>query len=119
MSREHAHSLRQQLIEAIACHDSVIDKMNSKAFAERFFQEAIWPTLDRAMEAGELLVARNTVKQTPVDIALKLWLNGCIATIGVVREHENVISKAALLKMLYSLDENATRALRDANALEN
>ena len=86
--------------------------------ADSVFQHDLWPVLDKAMEAGELLVARNTVKQLPVDTALKTWLEGCLVVIATVHQQEKTISKGGLLKLLYDLEASATRAMQDCKAID-
>lgn len=107
MSREHQVSLRAQLIEAMT------QRLGS-GVAESVFQNDLWPVLDKAMDAGELLVARNTVKQLPVHQGITQWLEVVGWTIQHIRNEEHVVSKATLLKVLYQLDESCKTALSDA-----
>lgn len=105
-------SLRKQLIDAMISQDGVLPSA-----AERIFDIALWPVLDAAMKAGELLVARNTTPQIPVADAIQGWLEGVITVVGRVRQDEKIISKAQLLKILFDLEAIAQRALTDAKAL--
>lgn len=110
MSREHFPSLREQLILAMT------QRLGS-ALAESIFQHDLWPVLDSAMTAGELLVARNTVPQKPVHTAITTWLEGCLAKVHMVHDEEATVSKRQLLYVLYQLQDGAARALADAKAV--
>lgn len=111
---EHASgptsSLRYQLIEAIACHEG----WEESAIA--LYDEAIWPILKAAMEAGELLVSRNTAVRVPVHEAAVNWIHGMAALAKTVRADEDIISKRTLLNIVYKLEESAQRALNDIHA---
>lgn len=104
----HAESLRAQLIDAMCF------KLGRNA-AERLFDTALWPVLESAMKAGELLVHRNTGPvQKPVHEAITAWLGVVNYTVMRVKAEEPTVSKAELLKLLYDLDENCQRALAEA-----
>jgi|GEM_PF-3791001 len=103
-------SLRVQLIDAMKARFG--DKL-----AESVFQHDIWPVLSAAMDAGELLVARNTVPQKPVHEAVVSWLEACCGVITLVHQNEPTASKRELLNVLYQLEEGATRAIADARAI--
>lgn len=103
-------SLRVQLIAAMA-------PRLQQPLAESVFDHDLWPVLQAAMKAGELLVARNTGPQIPVADAIQGWLEGVLIVVTRVREDEKIISKAKLLKILFDLERIAQRALTDAKAL--
>lgn len=109
-------SLRVQLIDAMAAHVSIKDMINHRHFAERFFEEAIWPTLDAAMKAGELLVARNTTPPKSVNEALVTWLEAVVAVVQKVKDADNA-TRRELIDLLYSLDRNCQVALAAAKAV--
>lgn len=111
MSREHFPSLREQLIKSLG------DKMNDYKLAEKVFDECLWPVLDKAMTAGEFLVARNTVPQMPVHAAITDWLIQVIAHVEMLKGNEAIISKAKLLSNLKELAENAEMALVQARSI--
>ena len=104
-------SLRTQLIE------SMTGRFGDK-LAESVFQCDIWPVLSAAMDAGELLVARNTTPQKPVHRALTEWLEGCLTVVGKIKANEFTVSRKELLKVLYQLSDGAAHALKDAKMVE-
>lgn len=107
MSREHFPSLKEQMILAMTARLGA-------PLAKSVFEHDLWPVLDAAMTAGELLVARNTVPQKPVHEALVSWLEVCLGKVALVHEHEATASKRELLNVIYQFEENAARALADA-----
>lgn len=107
MGREHSESLKQQLIEAMASRFDI-------ALAKSVFECDLWPVLDAAMTAGELLVARNTVPQQPVHEAITAWLQVAIWTAQRARFEEATISKNQLLKILHNLEISCEKALAEA-----
>ena len=104
-------SLRVQLIDAMKPRFG--DKL-----AESVFQHDIWPVLSAAMDAGELLVARNTTPQKPVHRALTEWLEGCLTVVGKIKTNEFTVSRKELLNVLYQLSDGASQALKDAKMVE-
>lgn len=111
MSRQHQDSLRQQLIDAMK--DYGIGA--SPCSPELVFEKALWPVLDKAIEAGELLVHRNTGPvQKPVHEAITAWLEVVGWTVQKVKAEEHTVSKAILLKLLYDLDTQCQVALSEA-----
>lgn len=103
-------SLRKQLIEAMA-------QRLGGPLAESVFQHDLWPVLQAAMSAGELLVARNITPQIPVAEAIQGWLEGVIKVVARVRADEKTISRASVLKILFDLERIAQQALKDAKAI--
>lgn len=113
MTVNNPDNLRTQFIEPL---DKYLSEFPS-AHGHEVFDECLWPILQAAMKAGELLVARNTGPQIPVAQAILGWLEGVITVVNRVREDEKIISKAKLLKILYDLEQIGQRALTDARAL--
>lgn len=107
MSRKHQENLKEQLISAM-------ENRFGRLLAESVFQCDLWPVLDKAIEAGELLVARNTRPVLPVPVALRTWLVALIETMKVVHKFEKSLTKEDLLRNLYSLESSASKALADA-----
>jgi hypothetical protein len=103
-------SLRTQLIDAMA-------PRLERPLATSVFDHDLWPVLQAAMKAGELLVARNTVEQKPVADAILGWLEGVLTVVARVKQDEKIISRAQCLKILFDLERIAQRALTDAKAL--
>lgn len=102
-------SLRAQIIEAMK--DYGIDV--SPCSPEMLFDVAIMPVLQRAMEAGELLVSRNTRPRITMPEAAKKWIAGMVGFAEDVRQEEAIISKRQLLSIIYNLGESAARAMAD------
>lgn len=108
MSRLHQDSLRQQLIAAMA-------PRLGEPLAQSVFNVDLWPVLDAAMAAGELLVHRNTGPvQKPVHEAITAWLEVVGWTVQKVKAEEHTVSKAILLNLLYDLDTQCQVALSEA-----
>ena len=84
--------------------------------AEATFERALWPVLDAAMKAGELLVARNTTPAVPVNEALVTWLEGCCRVIALIRKEGHTASRKELLGVISQLGHGAEQALADAKA---
>lgn len=103
-------SLRSQIIEALT-------PRLGQGVAASVFQHDLWPVLDAAMKAGELLVHRATTPQKPVHEALVEWLEGCCGVIALMHSHEATVPKAQLMKTLYQLEAGAAKALADARAI--
>lgn len=103
-------SLRAQLIEAMT------GRLGPQ-LAESVFTHDLWPVLDAAMTAGELLVDRNTVAPKPIDEAIVDWLKESLGIIKNVHQFEGYISKKRALKLLFQLEASAYVALRDAEAV--
>ena len=103
-------NLKKQLIDAMA-------PRLGQLLAESVFQCDLWPVLQAAMKAGDLLVARNTEPQKPVADAIQGWLEGVITVVARVKQDEKTISRAQVLKILFDLDKVAQQALTDAKLL--
>jgi len=103
-------SLKTQLIEAMT------ERLGAP-LAQSVFEHDLWPVLEAAMKAGELLVSRNTQEQIPVASAIKGWLEGCITVVAKVREDEAIVSRRTLLKILFEMDEVAQQALKDSETI--
>lgn len=106
-SSSNHDGLRTQLIDAM-CFKLQRD------VAERLFDVALWPVLEAAIEAGTLTVWRNTVKPIPVHLAVHIWLKGFLKLVEQIRGQEATTSKAAILKLLYQLEDQAKTAFNDA-----
>lgn len=104
--------LRTQIIDAMSKYPM------SPVMAEDIFDQMVWPVLEKAVEAGKLVVWRNTVPQKPVDESIKIWLRACLGKITLIQDDEKIISKAQLLKTLYQLAVSAEHALAEAEAIE-
>lgn len=104
-------SLRKQLIDAMTARLGA-------PMAESVFQHDLWPVLQAAMKAGELLVARNTEPQIPVHRAVEGWLEGVLNVCTTVKLDEHVISKRQLLNIMADLERIGRQALADAKAIE-
>ncbi len=107
MSREHFPSLKEQMIKAM-------EQRLGAPLAKSVFDHDLWPVLDAAMTAGDLLVARNTVPQTPVHKALVQWMENSLKVITFVRKEEAAVSRRAALRIIYQIEDGAQRALNDA-----
>lgn len=112
-------SLRVQIVEAMNRY------AKEKGWADRtpifnadMFDEAIMPVLEQAMEAGQLLVGRNTKDRKPVDVRIKHWLEEVVGHCRMLEKEEAVISKRQCLKVIYQFGENAEKALTQVNMLE-
>lgn len=101
-------SLRKQLIDAMCF------KLQRNE-AEKLFDVAVWPVLDAAMTAGELLVSRNTQPTVSVPEAVQTWLEGVLKVVAEVRAVEATVSKRELLVLLYKMEQNGAKALADIN----
>lgn len=107
-------SLRIQIIDAMNDH------AKAQGWADRtfefnrdMFEQAIMPILDKAIEGGDLLLTRNMAKRIPVPEAILGWVRGMQAFAASVKMQEATVSKRDLLRMVYSLGESATQALKD------
>lgn len=115
MSRQHFPSLKEQLIKAM--WDTPELGLSTERATE-IFEVALWPVLDAAMTAGELLVSRATTPQKPVAVALRDWLRGCITVVANLKKVEPTVSKRELLNILYTMDKMAQLALRDVEEVQ-
>lgn len=106
-------TLRDQIISAIDHH---ADEHESILNAFDLFDEAIMPVLQKAMDAGELLVSRNTQPRTPIPEAVKAWIEGVINLCTQVDVAQHTVSKRQLLKLFRVVGEQATRAKADIDA---
>lgn len=119
MVNQNKESLRQQIIDAMNAHTKLMGWGDrTPTFNINMFDEAIMPVLDAAMTAGELLLHRVTTPQKPVNESIVDWLEACCAMVGSVHRLEHTASKRELLRLLYSLEENAIIAVADARALK-
>lgn len=107
MSRTHAESLKEQLIAAMAGR-------LGRPVAESVFQHDLWPVLDAAMTAGELLVARNTVPQKPVHEAITLWLHRFLYETDASMANMATVSRRDLLDVIANARASCQIALKDA-----
>lgn len=104
-------SLRQQIIEAIKGAPAPDQEYGA---AECLFDHHIMPVLQKAMDAGTLLVGRNTKDRVPVHKAVMSWLESVVGHVMMIRTEEATISRRQLLKIIYQFGDNAERALADA-----
>lgn len=107
MSREHAENLKEQLIASM-------EGRFGRQVAESVFTCDLWPVLDKAIDAGELVVWKNTIPQKPVHEAIKIWLHGCLKQVKAIRAEEPTVSKTEALRALYQLALGAEQALKNA-----
>lgn len=114
MTINNRDSLRTQLINSMAENG-----LMTQHRAAQVYEDALWPVLDAAMKAGELLVARNTQPQQPVPDAIVSWLKSTLATIKIMQAQEATVSKAEAMRCLEQLRMNAEFALRDAERANN
>lgn len=106
MSVNDKDSLKEQIIASMA------DRLGRK-MAESVFQCDIWPVLDAAMTAGELLVARNTQPTKTVPEAVEEWLEGTIAIIDKALKCKDEMSRGECITMIKQLNHSAKLALRE------
>ena len=104
------HSLEKQLIDAMT-------QRLGGPLAESVFKHDLWPVLDAAMTAGELLLSRATTPPKPVDEALELWLTQTVARLETIQTYIHTASKAQLIKMLNDIRSSAENALSDTKAI--
>jgi len=112
MSDKTPLSLRTQIIDAMNTHAA------AQGWAERtpdfnadMFDQAIMPVLQRAMDAGALLVGRNTKDRIPVHVAVREWMRKVQLHVDYIRSHEAVISKRQALKVIYQFGDECGKAL--------
>lgn len=103
-------SLRTQLV------DSMADRFG-RSMAESVFQCELWPVLEAAMKAGELLVHRATVPQVQVSESIISWLTLTISKIEHVLLVESTVSRAQVIGMLKQLAVSGGEALKDAKSV--
>lgn len=106
-------NLRDQLIEAINAYED----FPGNVWGEHLFDSAIMPVLQKAMDAGTLLVGRNTKDRIPVHTAVMRWIEEVVGHVMMIRKEEAVISRRQLLKIIYQFGDNAERALSDAKKI--
>jgi hypothetical protein len=110
-------SLRDQIIDAMEAHPDWIfyqGELLVPTTAAAMFDEAIMPVLQKAMDAGELLVGRNTKDRTPVHQGIVAWLELVTAHVTMIQMNEATISKRKALEVIYQFGEQASRALHEA-----
>lgn len=112
MTVNNRDSLRTQLIDAL------VKSGRTQTMSEAMYDGYLWPVLERAMEAGELLVHRNTGPvQKPVHEAITSWLEVVGWTVSKIKAVEPTVSKRDLLKFVYDLDEQCKVALAEAKTV--
>lgn len=109
---DESPTLRAQIIEAMRPYESRLIPAN----AELVFDEAIMPVLQKAMDAGALLVSKNTGPRISVPDAVKRFLDGILSLATQVQKLEATVSKRELLNMIYSMAANAASARTDIDA---
>lgn len=116
---QNRDSLRIQIIAAMnqyALQKGWADR--SFEFNAEMFEEAIFPVLDAAMKAGELLMHRATTPVLPVSDGIMVWLEQVTAMIADLHTREDTVSRRTLLNALYQFEESANMALADARVLK-
>lgn len=108
-------SLRAQIIEAIEKFNILVDSDDS--IAADMFDRAIMPVLQKAMDAGQLLVGRNTKDRIPVHTAVMRWLEQVVGHVRMIEQEEATISRRQLLKIISQFGETAQLAVNDAKRI--
>lgn len=116
MKTDTGPSLRDQIIEAMTAYAEQCGREGYTKAA--LFDEAIMPVLKQAMDAGALLVGRNTRERIPVPQAITRWLEEVSGHVRLLQHEEAIISRRQLLRVLYQFGENAEKALAQAKQLE-
>lgn len=104
-------SLREQILEQMRPY------LDRGLKAEEIFDRGIMPVLQRAMDAGTLLVGRNTKDRIPMHTAVMHWLEEVAGHVMMIRKEEATVSRRQLLKIIYQFGDNAERALSDAKKI--
>lgn len=110
-------SLRTQIIEAMRNSCCEYCGKEGTINVEAMFDNAIYPVLEKAMDAGALLVGRNTKDRIPVHKAVLDWLQAVESHVQFIERNESTVSKRSLLKVIYQLGKSASNALHDANKI--
>jgi hypothetical protein len=110
MSNKPPPSLREQMIRRLVEYGIA----NVDIDPWKLFDEAIMPILQKAMDAGQLLVSRNTQDRVPVDKSIIEWLEKICEHVTLLQENEAVISKKQCLKVIYQFGTEAEKALFEA-----
>lgn len=111
-------SLRKQMIDAMNAHAAAQGWADrTPAFNADMFEQAIMPVLQKAMDAGQLLVGRNTKDRIPVHTAVMRWLEQVVGHVRMVEQEEATISRRQLLKIISQFGENAQLAVNDAKRI--
>ncbi len=111
-------SLRDQIIEAMDNHSLLYGR--NEPTIEQTFDEAIMPVLQKAMDAGELLVGRNTKDRVPVHKGIMDWMSMvCHHVDFIIRPSEAVISRRKCLDVIYQFAREAEKGLLEAKAHNN
>lgn len=106
---EDDKGLRAELIDAIAQHPFI----PNRDVAEALFDLSIWPVLERAIDAGQVLFARKPTGK-PIDVAILGWMRATLTAIVGLRGMEHTVSRRQLLDSLYNFEASAREALADA-----
>lgn len=107
--------LRTQILAAMNAHTLQMGWADrTPIFNMEMFDSAIMPVLAKAMEAGELLLHRNTAPPKPINDRIMDWLENSCLSITKVFEQEATVSKRMLLNFLAIMGDNAQKALADA-----
>lgn len=115
MTEKTPPNLRTQIVDAMRPY---FIQGSHIPLPETVFDQAVMPVLQKAMDAGQLLVGRNTATRIPVHEAVITFLQGMRNFRNRVRENEATVSKRQLLTMLNQLGDDAERALKDASGIE-
>lgn len=99
--------LRTQLL------DAMYTRLGS-TLATEVFDCDLWPVLEKAIEAGELLVWRNTQPVVPVPEAITTWLKAVVNKIDGMRPFMTRMSRKEALNLIIQLHDQAKKALEDS-----
>jgi hypothetical protein len=110
-------SLRTQIIDAMnAYRMDVVGTPDNVSIAEDVFDKAIMPVLQQAMDAGQLLVGRNTKEREPVHQSIIDWLKKTLGHIRMLEIEDATLSRRQAFEIIYQIGLHAERALADAEA---
>ncbi len=102
-------TLREQMIDALEDYRN----QTGSDTTENYIDHGIMPVLQAAMDAGELLVSRNTRPKEHIAKRVDTWVRAVIQTAQNVHNNESTVSKRELLRVLYFLAEQAHAVVRD------
>lgn len=117
MPNKSMPSLRTQVIDAMNAHAKAQGWADrTPAFNADMFEQAIMPVLQKAMDAGALLLSRNTGPRLTSNEAVKKWLQQFGTLMVRIDAQHPTLSKRDLLRVLDSLAREAHNALVDMEA---
>lgn len=124
MKDNHA-GLRQQLIDAMASgllprlNGMMNEKPLSETIATEIFDAKLWPILESAIDAGEVLFARPEAPQPTISNSIIAWMKRVTVLAFNIECDKHTLSRAKAIKLLIGLGEQAERALKDAEAINH